>query len=283
MKKKNRYAKILSLSLISALLFTGCGSRAADGASPADTSPTIQNTEQEDNAAAAVSQPQPGTAQSSESRSVTVNSSETVSVVPDMAEVVYSVRTESGTAADCQQQNTASVAQVTELLKSLGIEEKSIQTSDFSMRPVYNYSGNTARITGYEAETVLTVSDLKIEDLGDILSQSVASGINTVQSITYQAGSYDQSYQEALTKAVDMARQKAEVLAAASGAKVGRVLTIQETSGYTQARYEDNAAVNTLNARKEMAFADTAEDMSQIMPGEIAVKASVTVEYELTD
>lgn len=273
MKKKNNPASTLAPLLMGALLLTGCGSQPA-GAPAADTNAAVQNAGQ---TAPAASQTQ------SEIRFVSVDSSETVSVVPDIAEVVYSVRTESGTAADCQQQNAASVAQVTELLQTLGVAESSIQTSDFSMRPVYDYSGSTARITGYEAETALTVSDLKIEGLGDILSQSVASGINTVQSITYQASGYDQSYQEALTKAVDMARQKADVLAAASGAKVGRVLTIQETSGYTQARYEDSAGVNALNARKEMALSDAEEDLSQIMPGEIAVKASVTVEYELTD
>lgn len=273
MKKKNNPASTLAPLLMGAMLLTGCGSQPA-GAPAADTNTAVQNAGQ---TAPAASQTQ------SEIRFVSVDSSETVSVVPDIAEVVYSVRTESGTAADCQQQNAASVAQVTELLQTLGVAESSIQTSDFSMRPVYDYSGSTARITGYEAETALTVSDLKIEGLGDILSQSVASGINTVQSITYQASGYDQSYQEALTKAVDMARQKADVLAAASGAKVGRVLTIQETSGYTQARYEDSASVNALNARKEMALSDAEEDLSQIMPGEIAVKASVTVEYELTD
>lgn len=280
MKKRNSHVKILPLLFAGMLLLTACGGQTADEAqSNEPDSAKMQNTEQENaapqNAAETDSVP--------EARSVTVNSSETVSVVPDMAIVVYSVRTESGTAADCQQKNAASVAQVVELLKGLSVEERSIQTSDFSMRPVYDYSGNTARITGYEAETSLTVSDLKIDGLGDILSQSVASGINTVSSITYQASEYDQSYQEALTKAVDMARQKAETLAAASGATVGRVITIQETSGYTQARYENTAGVNAMNARKEIGLQDTVESMAEMMPGEIAVEASVTIEYELTE
>lgn len=283
MKKKNNPVMILSFLLVGALLLAGCG-QTADSLPPSETETAAQYTEPtEPSATATVSQTQSESGGMSETRSVTVNSSETVSVVPDMAEVVYSVRTERNTAADCQQQNAAAVTQVTELLKSLGVAERSIRTSDFSMRPVYDYSGNTARITGYAAETCLTVSDLKIDSLGDILSQSVASGINTVQSITYQAGEYDRSYQEALTKAVDMARQKAETLATASGARVGKVIGIQETGGYTQARYEDSSSINALNARKEMSLGDTEDELTQIMPGEIAVKASVTVEYELTD
>ena len=103
---------------------------------------------------------------------ITVNSSEKVSVVPDMAQIVYSVRTQESAAADCQRRNAEDVTQVIGLLESLGVGEASIQTSDYSMNPVYNYSGNTQRLVGYEAVTTLTVSDLLIERLDEILSGS---------------------------------------------------------------------------------------------------------------
>lgn len=247
----------------------GCGQRAA---APSETEMNVQEKfSVEENKTL------------SEYRSITVNSSEAVSIVPDIAEVVYSVRTNNSTAAGCQQQNSESVSQVIEMLKELGIEEKSIQTSDFYMRPVYNYSGSTPRVTGYEATTTLTVSDLKIEGLGELLTQSVSSGINTVESITYQASGYDESYQEALTKAVNMAYQKAQVLAAASGASVGSVVCIQETSGYSQARYTDYASANMYNAMKEMRAESALADTAGVMPGEIEVAASVVVEYRLAD
>lgn len=210
---------------------------------------------------------------------ILVNSSEKVSVVPDIAEVVYSVYTKDSSASECQQKNAESVGQVVELLKSLGIAETSIQTSDYYMYPVYDYSGNIRRLTGYEATTSLTVSDLPIDDLDSILSQSVASGINTVQSITYQASQYDQSYQEALTRAVVTAQEKAQVLASASGAAVGSVVSIKEISGYSQARYTDYARssqYNSASLRKE-----ALEDTAGIMPGEIQVEASIVVEYQL--
>ena len=50
---------------------------------------------------------------------ITVNSSEKVNVVPDIAEVVYSVQTESPDAAGCQQQNTEDVNKVVELLNDI--------------------------------------------------------------------------------------------------------------------------------------------------------------------
>lgn len=211
---------------------------------------------------------------------ITVNSTENVSVVPDVAEVVYSVRTKETEAADCQRKNSESVSQVIALLEDLEVAKTSIQTSDYYMNPVYSYSGNTPRLTGYEAVTTLTVSDLPIDNLDTILAQSVSNGINTVQSITYQASRYDESYREALERAVASACEKANVLANASGAFVGSIISIQETSGYSEARYTDYARsgmMNSYGATKEMALEDTAT----IMPGEIRVEAGIIVEYQL--
>ncbi len=147
------------------------------------------------------------------------------------------------------------------------------------MNPVYDYSNNTARVTGYESITTLTVSDVPIDGLDQILSQSVLNGINTIQSITYQAGKYDESYQAALSAAMETARKKAEVLAKAAGCSVGAVLNIQETGSYSEARYTDNALASKYrsSAVKEMALEDTAG----IMAGEIQVEASIVVEYQL--
>lgn len=263
---------IMSLGLI------GCGSKASDSMdAAADSAPA--------------SSVQPGTESKNPAdiatsiygtNSIIVNSSEEVTVIPDIAEVVYSVRTEAKEAADCQQKNSEAVSQVIELLKGLNVDDTSIQTSDYYMNPVYNYSGGTARLTGYEAITTLTVSDLPIDGLENILSQSVSTGINTIQSITYQASKYDESYQQALTAAVATAYQKAQVLAEAAGCNVGTVISIQETSGYSEARYTDNALANKYrsSAKEEMVM-DLADTAGAVMPGEIQVEASIIVEYQL--
>lgn len=211
---------------------------------------------------------------------VSVKSSETVNIVPDIAQIVYSVRTEEKTASACQQNNMEAVSLVIAGLEELGVAKDSIQTSDYYMHPVYNYSGNTARVTGYEATISLTVSDLPIDRLDEILSKSVDGGINTIQSITYMASNYDESYQEALRKAVDTAHQKAQVLAQASGRNVGNALNITEVSGYSEARYDDTARSNMMMSVKEFSE-DSLADTAGIMPGEIQVEASIIVEYQM--
>ena len=257
---------LLSLTILSSLSLTAC---ANNDSQPVPISPTPTDTL----TMTEIVTPSLNT--------ITVNSSESVCVIPDIAQIVYSVRTEAKTAGDCQQQNATDVSKVIELLKSLGVEETSIQTSDYYMHPIYNYSNNTAKVTGYESSTSLTVSDLPISELDAILAESVLSGINTVQSITYMASGYDASYQEALTKAVSAAYEKAKILASACGSEIGNVIMLQETSGYSQARYTDYARSNmvtSFSAAKEEALMDAAGSM---MPGEISVEASVMIEYEI--
>ncbi len=273
---KKIYAQLgLGIALLG---LTGCGAFSKETTPQNQDAAAIGESLSEVSDAAPVAMGAPVAA--SNQNSITVSSSEHVTAVPDIAEVVYSVRTEAREAADCQQQNTESVGQVTELLKSLSIDEASIQTSDYYMNPVYDYSGNRARVTGYEAVTTLTVSDIPIDGLDNILSRSVSSGINTIQSITYQASKYDESYQAALSAAVETAYQKAQVLADAAGCNVGAVIKIEETSSYSNARYTDTALTNKYRSeavKEEYALADTAG----IMPGEIQVEASVMVEYQL--
>lgn len=281
MKKNSRVSVFLFAAGLVTALLTGCA--ASSGNVSKEQTPSVSDSTDDQKQSEApdgsggLSSP---SSSISDVNSISVNSSEKVTVVPDIAQVEYSVRTEAGDAAACQQKNTESVSQVIELLKSLNIDEASIQTSDYYMNPVYNYSGNTARVTGYEAVATLTVSDLPIDVLDEILSQSVSNGINTIRSITYQASKYDESYQQALTAAVESAHQKAQALADAAGCQVGSVINIRETSGYSEARYSDYALTNRYAAAKqEMSMA--MEDSAGIMPGEIQVEASIVVEYQI--
>lgn len=259
------------------LLITGCTDTASDRSMPEDDAALSSSSMESENSNTST------TSLSADSNhaageTITVNSSEQVSVAPDIAQVVYSVRSSHSDAAQCQQQNNDAVSEVVELLISLHIEESSIQTTDYYMNPVYNYSGSTPRLTGYQATTTLTVSDIPIDELGSILSGSVASGINSIQSVTYQTSSYDEGYEAALIQAMNSARQKAQALADAAGCQLGAVVSITELSGYSDARYTDYSltrGISDLQSAKMMA-----ED-SAVMAGEIDVKASIVVEYQL--
>lgn len=206
-----------------------------------------------------------------ESQMITVTSREVVKVVPDMAEIVYSVQTQDKDAAACQNTNSEKVNQLIEQLKGLGIEETSIQTSGYDMSPRYDWDNN-GKIVGYEVTTQVTVSNVHLDQVGSVLTKSVESGVNQVQSVAFLSSSYDESYHEALKLAVAQAQEKAQALADASGCTLGRPVRITEYNEEQSARY--------VNSMRSMKLESAAADMA-VMPGEIDVEARITVDFAI--
>ena len=81
-----------------------------------------------------------------EDRKISLSTSETVKVAPDMARIVYGIATEDADAEKCQQANAEKLNGLLEYLKGQVVAETSIATSDFSLNPMYDWSGNTRKI-----------------------------------------------------------------------------------------------------------------------------------------
>lgn len=211
-------------------------------------------------------------------RTITIQASETVKIAPDMAVIVYGVSTEDKDAGACQQKNSQSVAKVLEYLKGQGIEETSIATSDFSLDPMYDWSGSRRVLTGYEMRTQITVSDVPMEQAGALISQTVDAGANEIISVNYLASGYDEAYQEALAKAVNQAKTKAETMAHAEGYQVVEVVSMEEYGDMQQGRYVDSGLSRNTAYKSEAVGA--AEDMA-VMAGEMEVAAKIQVIYKI--
>lgn len=201
---------------------------------------------------------------------IKVSSKEQVKVEPDIAEIVYSVYSQASDAQTCQTQNNTDLAKVIELLKAQGIEEKSIQTSNYGLSPVYDWEAGKA-ITGYEMTTEVKVSDVPMDQVGTLLSESLDAGINNINSVTYKSSSYDESYQQALAKAIEASKIKATAMAEAGGCKLGKIVNIEEYGNNQAAR-----AGGYMAASKESAVNDMG-----VMPGEIEVEANINVEFSI--
>ncbi|MCI8660257.1 MAG: SIMPL domain-containing protein [Lachnospiraceae bacterium] len=208
------------------------------------------------------------------SQVITVSSSQEVYVVPDIAQLVFCVSTKAATAQECQQLNSKSLDQVLEYLKSQGISEESIQTSDYNLEPNYDWN-NGRTIIDYEMSARVTVSQIPIDQVGELITSTVKQGANRVESVSYLSSQYEQSYQEALKRAVDSAREKAQVLAEAGGCNLGPVIHINESMPDTSARAMQS--YTNYSAARDMATAKE-EDMA-VMPGQLKIQAQITVDF----
>lgn len=213
--------------------------------------------------------------QNTENQVITVQSTETVKVVPDIAEITLAVYTQAQDAKSCQDQNKQDLDKTLEVLESAGIEKTSIQTSNYGLEPVYDW--NTGKdITGYEMNTNITISDLPIDQVGGLITSCIDAGINRIQSVDYLSSDYDASYQEALKKAMDSAKLKAQAIAEAGGASLGSVVHVEEYSSSQQARYNGYQ-----RSAKTAATMDMAAGAVAVEPGQIGVEARISVNYEI--
>ena len=217
------------------------------------------------------------TVQSAENTGITVTSQEKVKAAPDIAEITYSVYSQAADARTCQSENQTDLEAVLALLKEKGIADTSVQTSDLGLNPIYDWD-NGKKITGYEMTTEVIVSDVAIEDAGTIISDSVNAGINSIDSVQYQCSNFNELYQEALKKAIESARVKAEAMASAGGCKLGTMTNVQEYSSGQQARYYDTSYSGM--AMKEAETVDAGAGQN-LMPGQVDVEAEVSATFSI--
>src|SRR5690606_12370713 len=117
-------------------------------------------------------------------RTITITGEGEVSAAPDIAYVETGVVTEGKTAAEALAANTAAMEKVFEGLEGAGIEKKDMQTSQFSVYPVYEQIKDddnrpqTPKIGGYCVQNQLTVKVRDLDNLGAILDKVVTLGSN---------------------------------------------------------------------------------------------------------
>lgn len=206
-------------------------------------------------------------------RIVTVSGSGEMKVKPDMAVVTSGVTTEAATAKAALTKNNAAMAAVMKALKDAGIDEDDIQTSNFSVSPVYASPqpghASSPQISSYQVSNQVTVRIRKLSGLGSTLDSLVQAGSNQVNGISFDVADPSSVTNEARRKAIADARAKAELYAGAAGASVGSVMQISEVS-----------ISPVMPVRYRMA--EVATDASVPMaPGMNTLTANVTVTFEM--
>jgi hypothetical protein len=181
---------------------------------------------------------------------ISVSGQGTASARPDMAVLTAGVVTQGATAREALDGNSKATADVVTLFKAEGIEAKDIQTSNFSLQPVYVYPQNgeqtPPKLTGYTVSNSVTVRVRDLGKLGVVMDKAVTAGANAVNGVAFTVSKQSELLDEARKQAVADARRKAELYAAAAGVKLGSVTHIDERtaaeSPMPQAMFRRDAA-----------------------------------------
>ena len=154
-----------------------------------------------------------------------------VRATPDIAYVTSGVVTQGATAADALAANTKAMTDLFAALKDSGIEDRDVQTSNFSVQPRYDFSNNQApKMVGYDVSNNVTVTLRKVDTLGALLDRMVQSGSNQISGISFDVSKPEDAMDEARKLATEDATRKAKVYAKAMGIELGNVMQVSEGS-----------------------------------------------------
>lgn len=207
-------------------------------------------------------------------RIITVTGNAQVDGAPDMAIINLGVTNEAKEAKAAMDATSASVARILEHLAAMGIEERDMQTSRFSINPVWNSPdpsrGDPRKITGFVASNAVSVRVRDLKALGQIMDSVISDGANSFNGLQFTLQDAEPLQREARTRAVMDAKEKATQLAEAAGVRLGPVLSISENGG---------------GGRRPMMveMSDARSSGAPIATGEVSVSASVTVVFEILD
>ncbi|MGH6866279.1 MAG: SIMPL domain-containing protein [Methyloceanibacter sp.] len=122
-----------------------------------------------------------------EKRTISLATTGQVKATPDKVVISTGVTTEGQTARAALDKNNEAMTQVVDGLKAGGIEPKDIQTSNFTISPIYEQrkNGENAFITGYRVTNQVRIIVRDTKKLGDILDKVVEVGANEIGSIQF--------------------------------------------------------------------------------------------------
>jgi uncharacterized protein YggE len=160
-----------------------------------------------------------------------------VSAVPDIATVNIGLLSQGTSAVDVKNQNNEKVNKITAFIKSQGIDDKDIKTSQFNFYPQmdYNQANGTSKISGYQGNQTVTVKVRGVDKSQDILEKildgSVNNGANQIDGVYFAVENPDDLKQQARKMAIEKAKAKAQELAKEAGLTLGKVVSLSESSG----------------------------------------------------
>ena len=204
-------------------------------------------------------------------RSITVIGLGKATGKPDIAHVTVGIETQAPSLQTAVDDNKAKMTVLLETVKKLGLADKDIQTSNYSVYtervtpPTPDAKVNTDQMI-YHVTNQVDVIVRDVNQLGDVLDKAVAAGANNIYGVNFSVEDTTKLESDARAKAVDNAKARAQELAQLNGLQLGEVLSVSEVIGGSASPMD--------YAAKGMGGGGT-----PVQPGELEMSLSIQITY----
>jgi len=192
-----------------------------------------------------------------------------VRLAPEHAILQVNVEVSESKAVDAADRMKRDLQAVLDTLQGLGFPRDSLPTTSYGIRQAWDSQRNQPR--GYAVSSTVRITIHDLDRLGTIIDAVIASGASRTSSIEYAVASPREGRDEALRLAVASARRDAEVLAAASGGRLGALLELRT----------EEAQTRSSPVRLEAVMVTATREPPTITPQEVIIRASVSATWQL--
>ena len=206
---------------------------------------------------------------------ITVSGEGKVYATPDIATVTLGIETNGKSVKEITQTNVSAMNKIIEEVKNLGIEDKDIQTTQYSVTPQYNYTEKEGRVpNGYTINQNIEVKIRNFDNISGVLDVATQNGANVVSSLAFTIDDPEQFRAEARAKAIEQAKAKAETLAKQAGVKLGEIINVYENNYSYSPVYTNSKTLMGAGVLESTASAD-------IQTGQQEVDLTINLTYKL--
>ncbi|MGB2905514.1 MAG: SIMPL domain-containing protein [Candidatus Aminicenantaceae bacterium] len=198
-----------------------------------------------------------------------ISESASVAAPANLVRIAFAVESNASEAGEAVRMNAEQTdALLKALKKAIGREDR-LETSGYSLNPVYG-RGNTQVTSGYRVRNTVTLTSKEVEKAGVFIDAATGAGANRIDSLSFAHDQAEKLKDQAAVKALEKAVKTAERLAAAAGMRVVRVVNIDYSSPGPGVRFSRAVLAET-----------GAGAPTPIEAGELSVSATVRMTFEI--
>ena len=202
-------------------------------------------------------------------RSINVSGTGVIKASPDMARVTLGFVNEEKDAKTSQENNAKVSNEIVRVLKELGIADKDLQTTEYTITPVYTYYPDKEPvIRGYQTSNMLSVAVRDIKKIGTVIDVGAKAGANRFQNISFDIADRETLKFQAIENAMRDARKKADTALKPEGETVIQMVSVSVDGGWAQ---------STPSYRNDLK--EGAPSAPNIQTGELSLTITVQVTY----
>ncbi len=212
-------------------------------------------------------------------RSVKVTGTAVARVMPDTVVWTVSVTDTDANLKLARDANDERVRNVLALRDKLGIDAKDLQTGNLRIQKVFerDRSGNQGAFRHYSFQRTIVLRQRDTAKFDDVL-QDLTGTENVEISYSLESADFHKVRRETRLRAVKVAKEKASEMTSLLGAKLGHVVTIDETSAGRDS-WRGSPASNAAFYSGPPAQPDDVE--GTFAPGSIEIRVSVDIRFAI--